>query len=545
MLRSRRRSPYGAYLCAFISAVLLLLSVSFLYSRLSLSHPHSPTTPRTLLSDTVSDDSDLSTSDPIDELDIIDIDQQQQQQHSLHTNPSPYFFDPITSSIRRSFKNPHIFSDELTTDEFNVFSPSEDRSKSAFSSDDIPLDDNVRRKATIITSIEDALLLKSPSLREIWGEWFDKKSLFLKKDKMLKSSFEAFNPMLNPLLQDPDSVGVSSLTRGDKIVHKWWISEFKRVPFLFSSHKNTNNNGKIKTVAKGGTERRTLNDNDDAEKGKCVMRVFMVWNSPPWMFTVRYQRGLESLLYHHPNACVVVFSETIELDFFKDSFVKDGYNVAVVMPNLDQLLEGTPANIFSSVWFEWRKTKFYSTHYSELIRLAALYKYGGIYLDSDIIVLKPISFLNNSVGMEDHAAGSSLNGAVMAFGRHSLFIKECLEEFYMTYDDNSLRWNGADLLTRVARKFKGMDNKTVKRLELNEEPSHIFFPIKSHDITRYFVAPTTETEKVQQDVLLEKILHESSTFHFWNSLTSSLIPEPDSLVARLMNYSCIRCLELL
>jgi hypothetical protein len=199
-------------------------------------------------------------------------------------------------------------------------------------------------------------------LREIWGEWFDKKGLFLKKDKMLKSSFEAFNPMLNPLLQDPDSVGVSTLTRGDKIVHKWWISEFKRVPFSFSSHKNTNNNGKIKTVAKGGTERRTLKDNsDDAEflnnrdhhiyadgnnwgyfpglplrlsfndfmnaffrKGKCVMRVFMVWNSPPWMFTVRYQRGLESLLYHHPNACVVVFSETIELDFFKDSFVKDG-----------------------------------------------------------------------------------------------------------------------------------------------------------------------------------------------------------------------------
>jgi hypothetical protein len=44
-------------------------------------------------------------------------------------------------------------------------------------------------------------------------------------------------------------------------------------------------------------------------------------------------------------------------------------------------------------------------------------RYGGTYLDSDIIVLKPISFLNNSVGMEDHAAGSSLNGAVMAFGR--------------------------------------------------------------------------------------------------------------------------------
>jgi len=349
MLRSRRRSPYGAYLCAVISAVLLLLSVSLLYSRLSLSNSNPPSNPRTLLSD---EDSDLSTtSDPIDELDFIDLDQQQQQTQSPPTNP--YFFDPITSSIRRSFKTPPIFTSSITTDDFTILSPPQDPSKFAFTSDDIPLDDEVRRKATVITSIEDALLLKSPSLRGIWGEWFDKKSVFLRKDKMLKSSFEAFNPMLNPLLQDPDSVGVSSLTRGDKILQKWWINEFKKVSF--SVHKNTNNNGKLVTVAKGGTERRTLKLNDNGDnhiyadgdnwgyfpglplrlsfndfmdaffrKGKCVMRVFMVWNSPPWMFTVRYQRGLESLLFHHPNACVVVFSETIELDFFKDSFVKDG-----------------------------------------------------------------------------------------------------------------------------------------------------------------------------------------------------------------------------
>lgn len=47
-----------------------------------------------------------------------------------------------------------------------------------------------------------------------------------------------------------------------------------------------------------------------------------------------------------------------------------------------------------------------------------LSRYGGIYLDSDIIVLKPLSLLNNSVGMEDHLTGSSLNGAVMAFRKH-------------------------------------------------------------------------------------------------------------------------------
>jgi len=66
----------------------------------------------------------------------------------------------------------------------------------------------------------------------------------------------------------------------------------------------------------------------------------------------------------------------------------------------------------------------------------------------------------------------------------SLFVKECLEEFYMTYDDTSLRGNGADLLTRVARKYLGDENKSVKHLELKVEPSYIFFPVSSQNITR-------------------------------------------------------------
>ncbi|KAL3011561.1 hypothetical protein AAZX31_07G205100 [Glycine max] len=146
--------------------------------------------------------------------------------------------------------------------------------------------------------------------------------------------------------------------------------------------------------------------------------------------------------------------------------------------------------------------------------------------------------------MEGHGAGSALNGAVMSFPRHSLFIKECLEEFNMTYDDTSLRGNGVDPLTRVDRKYLGEENKSVKHLELKVEPSYIFIPVSSQNITRSFIAPSTETQKALQDVLLENILHNSLTFHFWNSVTFSLIPEPDSLVSKLLNYAFIQCSEL-
>lgn len=67
----------------------------------------------------------------------------------------------------------------------------------------------------------------------------------------------------------------------------------------------------------------------------------------------------------------------------------------------------------------------------------------------------------------------------------SPFIMECLKEFYMTYDDTRLRWNGADLLTRVAKKFLRHGNLLTRQPELNVQGSLIFFPIHSQNITRY------------------------------------------------------------
>lgn len=539
---------------------------------------------------------------------------------------SGYYFDHVSNVIRRAFnkKSIDLWEDYVNFD-VNLGLGLEDLSRGVFGSDDIPVDENVRRKVGEVKGIEDALLLKvggrvSP-LREGWGDWFDKKGDFLRRDKMFKSNLELLNPLNNPLLQDPDGAGVTGLTKSDRLVLKGLVSEFKNVPFLVRKPPEIGNvdGGGVRGGGKDVeseikvAERKTLGDNvvnssvseqgvvgsgSDAKKvdlvvgdtgsksvdgnvwsefsgqvyadgrrwgyypgldghlsfsnfmdaffrkGRCSMRIFMVWNSAPWAFSVRHQRGLESLLFHNPDACVVIFSETIELNLF-DSFAKDGFKVAVAMPNLDELLKDTPAHIFASVWLDWKKTKFYSTHFSELIRLASLYKYGGIYLDSDIVVLQPLSSLNNTVGLENEHNGSNLNGAVMAFRKHSPFIWDCLTEFYSTYDDTLVRWNGAELLTRVSKSFLNRKSPFDKQMELKLQPSFAFFPISRDDITSFFTTPSSTSERALQDGLFKKILDESVTFHFWNSLTSALIPEPDSLVARLINHSCIRCSDVL
>ncbi|KAI3988586.1 hypothetical protein MKX01_026950 [Papaver californicum] len=250
-------------------------------------------------------------------------------------------------------------------------------------------------------------------------------------------------------------------------------------------------------------------------QGKCSLQVFMIWNSPPWMFSVRHQRGLESLLYHHPDACVMVFSETIDLDFFRASS-----KIAVAMPNLDELLENTPTHEFVSAWFEWRKTSFYSVHYSELIRLAALYN------------------------VEDQLGNGSFRGAAMAFKKHSPFIMECLKEYYATYGDTLFRWNGAELLKRVVKHSSSRNNNS----DIIMLPSSLFFPIGRQNITRYpFQTDSSmhlQTRLKRLDVLFRKILEESYIFHFWNSVTSTIVPDPGSLVLRILNHFCIRCLDV-
>ncbi|KAK1304838.1 Uncharacterized protein QJS10_CPB11g01672 [Acorus calamus] len=571
---ARRRPSFGPqHVCAGAALLLLLLSVSVLHSRLGSSSLSGLPDPKpSLFSSDVDplfadEDSDAGSSDPIDGGDVDDDDDGGREEiiravgagdnddEETSKNPRPgLVWDPLFATFRRPFDKRSTVDDEEDTQV--------DRAAVVFSSDDRPVDEEIRSKLDSIKSIEDALLLKptrkgrgASPLRDGWAPWFESRGEFLKKDKMFRLNLDVLDPLKHPLLQDPDGGG--PVTEGDRLIKKAIFKSLEKTPM-----GKIGGDEKVKKV-----ERRTLG-HSYAGGGRwgyfpglegnlgfskfverffggnqCRVQVFMVWNSPPWMFGVRHQRGLESLLHTHRDACVLVMSETIELDFFK-GFVKDGFKVAVAMPNLDELLKDTPVHVFASVWHEWRKTKHYPVHYSELIRLASLYKYGGVYLDADVIVLKSLHISKNYIGMEDQLSEAPiLNGAVMAFEKNSSFILECLKEFYDTYDDVRVRWNGADLLTRVHKRLDHMGKKS--QLKLIVEPSYAFFPINSDNITRYFTAPGDDAERAQQDLLFKKILNESTAFHFWNSQTYSLVPETDSLVERLLNHHCLRCLDIL
>lgn len=316
---------------------------------------------------------DININNNNDEAEPEDEDDESNQNQNSGVS-SNYFFDPITGVVRRSYNKRSIeewedyvpFNSKLRSD----LGLDSDNSKAVYGSDDILVDEKLRNKLSEVKKMEDALLLKGSVLREGWGEWFDKKGDFLRRDRMFKSNIEVLNPLNNPILQDPDGVGITVLTRGDKIIQKSILNEFKKTPFLVKKPLSISDSRKGDLGENFNSddremrrvERKTLGKNNGSgvksreglekviyadgkrwgyypgldgrlsfgdfmeeffRRGRCMLKIFMVWNSPAWMFGVRQQRGLESLLYHNRNACVVVFSETIELNFI-NGFLKDG-----------------------------------------------------------------------------------------------------------------------------------------------------------------------------------------------------------------------------
>lgn len=163
-----------------------------------------------------------------------------------------YFYDHQIGVVRRAFNKRSIEEwEDYVNFESSLklgFGYGTDESKEAIGSDDLPVDEKMRKKLSEVRSIEDALLLKGSPLREGWGDWFDKKSEFLRKDRMFRSNLESLNPNNNPMLQDPDGVGLTGLTRGDRVVLKGLMNEFKKVPFLVKKPLSITDSEKVRSA---------------------------------------------------------------------------------------------------------------------------------------------------------------------------------------------------------------------------------------------------------------------------------------------------------
>ncbi|CAN6235711.1 unnamed protein product [Urochloa humidicola] len=134
-------------------------------------------------------------------------------------------------------------------------------------------------------------------------------------------------------------------------------------------------------------------------------RFFMTWLSPLAQFGRRELLVLESLFRWHRGACLLVASDTMDSAGGAARlrpFLDRGLRVAVASPDFAYLLDGTPAE----PWLAAARrggvkpgSVPLGQNLSNLLRLALLYRYGGAYLDADVVVLRPFAgVLRNAVG---------------------------------------------------------------------------------------------------------------------------------------------------
>lgn len=132
--------------------------------------------------------------------------------------------------------------------------------------------------------------------------------------------------------------------------------------------------------------------------------IFLIWRGNS--FPSIYQKAFKTVVRFHPHAEIMLFSNELEEDFF--SSLNNSENIFVVRYNLTNLVKGKKGWDFvekAERIFRGEKIKnleVTNVHLSDFLRLFLIYTYGGMYIDSDMIVLRDLSTYKNYIGVDDN-----------------------------------------------------------------------------------------------------------------------------------------------
>ncbi|XP_028775548.1 lactosylceramide 4-alpha-galactosyltransferase-like [Neltuma alba] len=288
------------------------------------------------------------------------------------------------------------------------------------------------------------------------------------------------------------------------------------------------------------------NSSSSSSSSSCKIRFFMTWIASLESFGDIQFSAMESLFKSHPKACLVIVSKSLDShggSQILKPFLTNGFRVTAVAPDFDCIFKDTHAES----WYNRLKEGNVNPgeislgqNLSNLIRLALLYKFGGIYMDADVIVLKSFSKLRNTIGAQnlDAKTGkwSRLNNALLIFDKKHPLLSKFIEEFALTFDGNKWGHNGPYLVSRVVSRVSGRPgfNFTVT-------PPSAFYPVDWRSIAHLFQRPRDELQSKWLVKKLEQINKESFAVHLWNKRSGKLEVEKGSIVDSIISRSCIFC----
>ncbi|XP_076266976.1 lactosylceramide 4-alpha-galactosyltransferase-like [Rhynchophorus ferrugineus] len=156
-------------------------------------------------------------------------------------------------------------------------------------------------------------------------------------------------------------------------------------------------------------------------------------------------------------------------------------NIKFLRVNMDRFVEGSPVNDL------WKSRKIHTgkyalSHTSDVLRYLLLWKYGGIYADLDVVVIKNLDPIpENFAGAQDDVY---LASGVMGFNKYGIghkHVESCLNDIAQHYDGNVWGIIGPYIVTKLAQRLckephiKNFTGKSCENFYLL--PTDAFYPI--------------------------------------------------------------------
>ena len=209
----------------------------------------------------------------------------------------------------------------------------------------------------------------------------------------------------------------------------------------------------------------------------------------------------------------------------------------------------SPLKIFApypamTTWYRsysWKKG-FPLNNLSNGLRLALILRHGGTYLDTDMIIVKPLSQApRHAVGVEVeqgeldkkiHGAGNlTVNTAAFVnFEPNNKFVQALATRFVEEFQGDTWGHNGPGLLTRTWNEYDIATRSEHVQLLAKE----LLYPVGWHEIDRLF-DPIHLHEKI-----VRTVSGSSFAVHMWQSLLASHIQlaDKDSVMSHLFKFAC-------
>nr|XP_011719852.1 alpha-1,4-N-acetylglucosaminyltransferase isoform X2 [Macaca nemestrina] len=211
------------------------------------------------------------------------------------------------------------------------------------------------------------------------------------------------------------------------------------------------------------------------------------------------------------------------------SFLSAIDNVFLFPLDMKRLFEDTP--LFS--WYNQINTSIERNWLhisSDASRLAVIWKYGGIYMDTDVISIRPIPEENFLA-----AQGSrySSNGVFGFLPQHP-FLWKCMENFVEHYNSDIWGNQGPDLMTRMLRVWCKLEDfqelSDLRCLNISFLHPQRFYPISYPEWRRYYEVWDTDPS-----------FNDSYALHLWNYMNQegrAVVRGSNTLVENLYRKHC-------